>query len=305
MLRGSFVAIITPFHENGDLDLETLKKLVEWQIESGTDGIVCCGTTGEDPMLSDEECKIVIKTVVQTARKRVLVIAGTGTCATHSTVERTREAYRLGVDGVLVIVPYYSRPTIEGCLAHYTEVGKVGIPTIIYYNPARTGFHLTAQQVGALSEIPSMAGIKDSSGSTEFIDGLKLYTKLPILSGDDVVSFDHLKKGASGVISIIANVIPSEWKEMIHLALEGDFMRSQAIFEKYLPLCKSVVMEPNPQGIKYAAHLLGKSSPTLRLPLVQPRESTRLAIERELRYSLNLSFDGLNLGLCGLESFKR
>lgn len=283
MLKGSYVALITPFKENGDLDLEALEKLVEWQIESGTDGIICCGTTGEDPTLSDEDCKVVIKTVVKTARKRVTVIAGTGTCATHSTVERTREASRLGVDGVLVIVPYYSRPTFEGCLAHYTEVGKVGTPTIIYYNPARTGCRLTAAQIGAISHLPSMAGIKDSSGTTDLIEELKTHTQLPIMSGDDVVAFEHLKRGASGVISIIANVIPTEWKEMIDLSLKGDFAGAQVIFEKCLPLCQSVVIEPNPQGIKYAAHVLGKCRPDLRLPLVQPRESTKLIIETALR----------------------
>jgi 4-hydroxy-tetrahydrodipicolinate synthase len=282
MFKGSFVAIITPFKEDGDLDLDALKKLVEWHIESGTDAIVCCGTTGEDPTLSDEERTLVIKTVLETTRKRAPVIAGTGTNNTRSTVEQTREALEMGVDAALVIMPYYNRPTFEGCVAHFTEVGKVGLPVIIYYNPVRTGVRLTGKQLAALGDLPGMAAIKDASGSVDFIDTLNPHTKLPIFSGDDALAFDQLKKGASGVISVIANLIPVEWKEMVHLALKGDFIQSQEIFEKVLPLCQALMIETNPQGVKYAVHLLGKSRPDLRLPLVQPRDSTKLAIENAL-----------------------
>ena len=282
MFSGSIVAIITPFKENGDLDLDALKKLVQWHLQVGTDAIVCCGTTGEDPTLSDEERTAVIKIVLETVCKKVPVIAGVGTNDTRSTVERTREAKELGVDAALVIMPYYNRPTFEGCLAHFTEVSKVGLPAVIYYQPGRTGVSLTAQQIAALGDLPCMAAIKDASGIVNFIDELKVHTKLPIFSGDDVIALEQLKKGAAGVISIVANIIPAEWKEMVHFSLKGEFRRAQEIFTRVFPLCSSLVIETNPQGVKYAAHLLGKSSPHLRLPLVQPRESTKLAIEKAL-----------------------
>lgn len=282
MLKGSIVALITPFQENGDVDLQTLKKLVEWHVEQGTDGIVCCGTTGEAPTLSDEEQFAIFKTVIETARKRLKVIAGTGTYNTRHTVERTREALKLGADGALVVMPYYSRPTFEGCLAHFTEVARVGLPTIIYYHPGRTGVRLTAEQLGAIGALPSMAGIKEASGTTDFIHLLKQQTHLPIYSGDDTLALDHLKAGAQGVISIVANLIPQEWKEMIHAFLRGDQDRSQEIFKQLRPLCESLVIETNPQGVKYAASLLGRTTPYLRLPLVQPRESTQEAIKQAL-----------------------
>lgn len=282
MFKGSIVALITPFQENGDVDLEALKNLVEWHIEQGTDAIVCCGTTGEAPTLSDEEHFVIFKTAIKTANKRLKIIAGTGTYDTRHTVDRTHKALRLGADGALVVMPYYNRPTFEGCLAHFTEVGRVGLPTIIYYNPGRTCVRLTAEQLGVIGDLPSMVGIKDASGTTDFIQALKLHTKLPIYSGDDILAWDHLKAGAQGVISIVANIIPREWKEMIHAYLDGHHERSQKLFERLLPLCQSLVIETNPQGVKYAASLLGKSTPYLRLPLVQPRELTRQAIQRAM-----------------------
>lgn len=286
MFKGSIVALITPFQDNGELDLEALKKLVEWHIEQGTDAIVCCGTTGESPTLSDEEHFAIFKTAIETANKRVPIIAGTGTYNTRHTVYRTREALRLGADGALIVMPYYSRPTFEGCLAHFTEAGRVGLPTIIYYHPGRTGVRLTAEQLAAIGNLPSMVGIKEASGTPDFIQALKLHTPLPIYSGDDTLALDHLKAGAQGVISIVANLVPREWKEMVHAYLNGNDEKSQEAFEKFLPLCQSLVIETNPQGVKYAASLLGISCPYLRLPLVQPKETTRQAIQRAIELNI-------------------
>lgn len=278
MLKGSLVAIVTPFTESGELDLDALKKLALWHVEAGTDGIVCCGTTGEDPTLSDEERTLVIKTVIEAVGKRVPVIAGAGTNDTRTTVQRTQEAKELGADAALVIIPYYNRPTFEGCLAHFTEVGKADLPTIIYYHPLRTGVTLKPKELAALGDLPSMVGIKDCSNSLEYLDELMKCTKLPIFTGVDVPTFDQLKKGIAGVISVVANIIPGEWKEMVHFCLSGEFDRAQEIFEKLLPLCLALEIETNPHGIKYAVHLLGKCSPHLRLPLVQPREATKAAL---------------------------
>lgn len=282
MIKGSIVALITPFKERGEVDFEALKRLVEWQVEAGTDAIACCGTTGEDPTLSEEERRAVLKVVFETVRKRVPVIMGTGTNNTRTSVSNMYEAKEMGADIALVIMPYYNKPTYEGCLAHFEELSRVGFPYIIYYNPSRTGGRLTVEQLGALADLPNVVAIKDASGSVEFTEQLKTMTQVPIFSGDDVIAFEQIKKGAAGVISIVANIMPREWKEMIDLALEGQFEKSAEIYEKLMPLCQSLVIETNPQGVKYAAHLLGKCGPYLRLPLVQPRATTKSAIEGAL-----------------------
>ena len=282
MIKGSLVALITPFQENGDVDFEALKRLVEWHIEQGTDGFVCCGTTGEAPTLSDEEHHLIFKTVITTARKRVLVIAGTGTYDTRHSVARTREALELGADAALVITPYYNRPTLEGCKAHFTEIGRVGLPVIIYYNPGRTGGRFSAEQLATIAQSPSVVGIKDSSGTTHFIQELQQYTDLPIYSGDDIFTFAHLKAGAQGAVSVVGNIIPRQWKEMVQQCLSGNLAQAEELFNKLLPLCQSVGIETNPQGIKYAAHVMGLSTPYMRLPLIQPAESTQAKIREAI-----------------------
>lgn len=279
MIKGSIVALITPFKENGEIDYEALKNLVEWHVAAGTDAIACCGTTGEDPTLSDAERREVLKVVLETVQKRVPVIMGTGTNNTRTSVANMHEAKEMGAECALVIMPYYNRPTYEGCLAHFEELSRVGFPYIIYYNPIRTGVRLTAEQLGALADLPNVVAIKDASGSVDFTEQLKTLTQVPIFSGDDVIAFEQLKKGAAGVISIVANVVPSEWKEMVHHALAAQYEKSAEIYERLIPLCQSLVIETNPQGVKYAAHLLGKCEPYLRLPLVQPRSTTKSAIE--------------------------
>ncbi len=282
MIKGSIVALITPFKENGEVDYEALKNLVEWHIEAGTDAIACCGTTGEDPTLSEQERREVLQVVLETVRKRVPVIMGTGTNNTRTSVANMVEAKEMGADIALVIMPYYNKPTYEGCLAHFEVLSCVGFPYIIYYNPTRTGGRLTVEQLGALAELPNVVAIKDASGSVDFTEQLKTLTQVPIFSGDDVIAFEQLKRGAAGVISIIANVMPKEWKEMVHSALAGQFEKSAEIYDRLTPLCQSLVIETNPQGVKYAAHLLGKCGPYLRLPLVQPRATTKSAIEGAL-----------------------
>ncbi len=299
MFKGSMVALITPFKESGEIDVENLRELVQRQVKHETDAIVCCATTGEAPTLSPEEHTLVVKTVIEAVKKRIGVIVGTGTYDTRVTVRRTEEALRMGADGALVVMPYYNRPTFEGCLAHFTEVGRVGLPTIIYYHPGRTGVRLTAEQLGEISRLPSMVGIKDCSGNLDFIRALRFHTQLPIFSGDDTLAFAHLKEGAQGVISPVANLIPVEWKEMIHCFLKGDIKRAQELFETYLPLCEAVVIENNPQGLKYAAHLLGLCAPYLRLPLVQIRESSKEVIRQALqRNLLKKSSAPLSLSFC-------
>jgi 4-hydroxy-tetrahydrodipicolinate synthase len=282
MFKGSVVALITPFTEEGEVDYEAFKRLVDWHVSEGTDAIVCCGTTGEAPTLSFEEQLKLFKTAVDVSNKKVPIIAGTGTYDTRKTVERTQKAQELGVDGCLVVVPYYSRPTPEGCIAHYTEINKVGLPMIVYHHPGRTGIRLSAEVLAEISKLSSVFAIKEASGGLELIQEIRQLSDISIFSGDDTLAFDMMKLGAIGVISIVANVIPREWKEMAQSFLKGNLEYARELNALYAPLVQTMVLETNPQCVKYAVSLLGKCWPHLRLPLLQPRETSKLLIVRAL-----------------------
>lgn len=275
MFKGSIVALITPFTKELELDVKALRDLIEWHIEEGTDAIMCCGTTGESPTLSHEEKMQIFQIAVETARGRVPIIAGTGTYDTRVSVQNTKEAKELGVDGCLIVVPYYNRPTPEGCLAHYREVSKVGLPFIIYHHPARTGITLSAENLAEIASLPHAVGIKEGSGGLEITKRLRELTNVPVFSGDDDITLSLMDLGAAGGISIVANVIPGIWKQIVQT-------RSQSLCDQVAPLFKSLVIETNPQGVKYALSLLKRSSAFLRLPMVQPRQSTKEQIEQAL-----------------------
>ncbi|MGR3973855.1 MAG: 4-hydroxy-tetrahydrodipicolinate synthase [Candidatus Rhabdochlamydia sp.] len=279
MLKGSLTALVTPFQENGDVDFNSLKYLIEKQIEAQTDGIVCCGTTGESSTLSDEEHFLIFETAVKTARNRIPIIAGTGTNNTRHTVYRTQEALKRGVNAALVVVPYYNRPTFEGCLAHFEAVSQIHLPFIIYHHPGRTAVSLAQEELAHLTHIPFVIGIKEASGSAEMIQFLHQRTAVPIYSGDDGLAFSHLTAGAEGVISIVSNLYPKEWKKMIHTFFEGDLSTSKAVFDLMRPVCESLVIESNPQGIKYAVSLTTPCTAVLRLPLLTPTRLTQTHIQ--------------------------
>ena len=278
MFKGSVVAIITPFTVDGEVDFKAFKELIDWHALEGTHAIVCCGTTGEAPTLSTEEQMEIFKAAIDVSNKRVPIIAGTGTYDTRKTVEKTKKAKALGADGCLVVVPYYSRPTPEGCIAHYTEVSKVGLPTIVYHHPGRTGIKLSAQVLAEIAELPSMVAIKEASGGLELIEEIRKISDVPVFSGDDSLTYGMMERGAVGVISVVANVIPKAWKEMTENFLQGNRKASKELETLYATLVQSLGLETNPQCVKYAVSLLGKCQPNLRLPLLQPREATKLAI---------------------------
>jgi 4-hydroxy-tetrahydrodipicolinate synthase len=282
MFKGSIAALITPFTDEGEVDFEALKHLVDWHAQEGSDAIMCCGSTGEAPTLSSEEQYKVIKTAVEVARKRLPVIAGTGTYDTRKTVANTEKAKELGADGCLVVVPYYNRPTPEGCIAHYREINKVGLPMIVYHHPGRTGIRLSARHLVEISQLSSVAAIKDSTGSVDLIKEVKQMTDVPTLCGDDTLTYEMLECGAVGGVSIVANVIPKAWSEMVNSFLQGDLQRAKELDALYAPLYNSLVLEINPLGVKYAVSLLKKCRPHLRLPLLQPKEATKLVILKEL-----------------------
>jgi len=283
MFSGSFVALVTPFTEARQVDEEALVQLIEWHIASGTDGIVCLGTTAETPTLSQEEQIAILKTAIATAKKRVPIIAGTGFNDTKKTVKQTEIAQALGADGCLVILPYYNRPTPEGCLAHFKEIAEIGLPIIVYTHAGRTGIRLPPKTLRQICALPSVVGLKEGPGDLELAMALIAETKTAVFSGDDASTLAFLASGANGVFSIVANLIPAEWKQLIELCLKSDFVQARALYYRYHSLCKALVLENNPQPLKWALYLMGKCAPHLRLPLVEPTEETKKAIEEAVR----------------------
>jgi len=267
-LEGSFVAIVTPFSPDGKtVDYAQLEKLVEFQIEGGTDGIIPAGTTGETPTLSHEEHKKVIETVVRKANKRVKVIAGTGSNSTEKTIEMTRFAKEAGADAVLVVVPYYNKPTQEGLYLHYKAVAEVGIPVVLYNVPSRSGAGLTAKTVARLAKIPNIVAIKEASGSLDQVSEILSSSDITVLSGDDSLTLPMMAIGAKGVISVIANVVPDRTKKLVSLALAGDYEAARKVHLELFKLCRVMFVESNPIPVKTAMALLGLCDASLRLPL--------------------------------------
>ncbi len=277
MFLGSAVALITPFDEENQIDILSLQNLIEWHIEEKTDALVVCGTT---PTLSDEEKDIVIETAIKTAKGRIPIIAGTGCYDTKKTIEATQKALSKGVDACLVIVPYYNRPTPKGVVEHFKKVAALGLPTIVYHHPVRTGTTLTLSTLIELSQIPHVVGIKEASGKVDLCLNLSAYTY--VYAGDDQLTIPMMATGAKGVISIVANLFPKENKHLTQLCLQNRFSEALEIARTFSRLNEALVSEPNPQCVKYALHLMGKCLPHLRLPLLMPEEKTQETLKNAL-----------------------
>jgi 4-hydroxy-tetrahydrodipicolinate synthase len=271
----SIVALPTPFTQQDEVDYDSLAALVEWHIAEGTDAIMVCGSTGEAPTLSSEEQSRIIQTAIESAKGRVPVIAGTGTYNTKDSVKKTEVAQKLGAEACLAIVPYYNRPTPEGCLAHFHEIAKVGLPVIVYYHPGRTGVHLSPESLAAICSLENILAWKDCSGAAEMATAMRELSSIPILSGDDTNAFSLMRLGAYGVISIVANIIPRQWKEFLTTMASGNWAEAEELDKNLAPLYNAMIIESNPQCVKYALSVAGKCLPRMRLPLVVPRLSTQ------------------------------
>lgn len=287
MWTGSIVAMITPFLENGGLDLKTFRHLVALHVEQGTKGLVIGGTTGEAPTLSSEEFELLVAAAVQESRGRIPIIAGVGTYDTKTSVEKTWKAKHLGADAGIAVFPYYSRPGFEGCLAHFEAIARCGLPLMIYYHPGRTGIHLSVAELAEICSLPGVVAIKDCSGKLPEMLEVSKRSQKPLFSGDDPLIFPFLEEGAQGMVSVIGNVLPYPWGLVIEEALEGHIEKAKALYEPLKPLCTALCLETNPQCIKYAMSLMGYGAPVLRLPLVLPKKETQKRIEKELS-ALNL-----------------
>ncbi|HML74711.1 MAG TPA: 4-hydroxy-tetrahydrodipicolinate synthase [Anaerohalosphaeraceae bacterium] len=285
MFHGALVALITPFHD-GQVDYQTLEELVEFQIESGSDGIVPVGTTGESPTLSYEEHKEVIKRVVDVVAGRIPVVAGTGSNSTAEAIELTEFAKKAGADASLQVCPYYNKPTQEGFYQHFKAIAEeVDIPLVLYNIPGRCGgTGLAIDTVERLSKVENIVAIKEATGSLDFAAEIAQRTDLTILSGDDSLTLPIASVGGKGVISVVANIVPADVKAMTDLILEGDFVSARKWHRKLFPLAKSMLsLATNPIPIKAAAAMLGMASDELRLPMVPLDDSQKTKLRTMLK----------------------
>jgi 4-hydroxy-tetrahydrodipicolinate synthase len=277
MFKGSIVAIVTPF-SNGQVDYEKLRELVEFQIAGGTDAIVPCGTTGEASTLDYDEHIQVVKTVVAQVNKRVPVIAGTGSNATAEAIELSQKAKEAGVDGVLLVTPYYNKPTQEGLFLHYTAIAHaVAIPQILYNVPGRTGINMLPETVARLSALKNIVAIKEATGSLQQASEILALCgdRIDVLSGDDFITFPMMACGAKGVISVLANIMPKAVGDLTDAFFAGDLETARQLHLKTLKIGNAMFIESNPTPVKTALGLMGKCSDEVRLPLAPMSDANK------------------------------
>lgn len=285
MFKGSGVAIITPFNDEG-VDFVKLEELLEWHIAEGTDAIVICGTTGESATMTDEEQKAAIKFTVETVNKRIPVIAGAGSNDTAHSVELSKYADEIGADGLLIVTPYYNKTTQKGLIKHYeTIANEVNTPIIIYNVPGRTGLNILPQTVAELAKHPNIRGIKEASGNIAQVAEISRLVPddFYIYSGNDDMIVPLLSVGGHGVISVVANILPKDTHNMVHYFLDGDFEAAKNLQLDMKALIDSLFIEVNPIPVKEAMNILGMNVGECRLPLVSMSEDNRAKLEAEIR----------------------
>ncbi|MFH5834787.1 4-hydroxy-tetrahydrodipicolinate synthase [Proteiniclasticum sp. C24MP] len=282
---GAGVALITPF-KNGEIDYASLKRLIEWQIEEGTDALIMAGTTGESATMSKEEKLALFSFTVDLVQGRVPVIAGTGSNCTSDTISLSVEAERIGVDGLLLVTPYYNKPSQRGLYAHYKAVADaVKLPVILYNVPGRTSVDLLPETVVKLAEISNIVGLKEASGEPDRAAVILQEVKenFRVYSGNDNEIYDFMAKGAHGVISVLSNVVPKAVHEMVYDYVEGRAEKSLASQRAYENLTSSLFMETNPVPAKEALNLMGYEAGEFRLPLVGLEEQNKEKLISVLR----------------------
>jgi 4-hydroxy-tetrahydrodipicolinate synthase len=297
MITGSLVAIVTPMKEDGALDLAAFRKLIDWHVAEGTDGIVVVGTTGESPTVDFDEHKELIRIAVQHSKGRIPIIAGTGGNSTAEAIELTESAKKAGATASLSVVPYYNKPTQEGIYRHFRKIAEaVDLPMILYNVPARTVADMQNDTVLRLSEVPGIIGIKDASANIE--RGTDLIRRMPrnfaIYSGEDVTSLALILLGGHGVISVTANVAPKLMHQMCAAALVGDVKKARDINLKLLMLHQRLFVETSPAPVKWAMAEMGLIENGLRLPLVPLSEKSKDAV-REALHEAGVALPGLRV----------
>lgn len=283
MFKGSYVAIATPF-KNGKPDEEAFRRLIEFQIENGTDGLVPCGCTGEAATLNMDEQKRLIEIAVETVDKRIPVIAGTGSNCTREAIELTVAAKKVGCDGALVITPYYNKPTPEGQYRHYSEIAKkADMPIMLYNVPSRTGISLLPSTVARLSKVDNIVVIKEAAGSVQQVVDILSLCDITVMSGDDSMTFPFMAVGATGVVSVAANVIPAEIKALTQAFLDGDIDKAREIHYQVQEICGAMFIETNPLPVKTTLSLMGMCEKEWRLPLCEMEKENEAKLKTVLK----------------------
>jgi 4-hydroxy-tetrahydrodipicolinate synthase len=284
MFKGSLPALITPF-KNGEVDEEGFRSFVEWQIEEGSDGLVPVGTTGESPTLSHDEHKRVVEICIDQAKGRVPVVAGAGSNSTAEAVELTAHAKEAGADAVLVVTPYYNKPSQKGMYAHFAAVAEVGIPVLIYNIPGRSIVDMSVETMSELAKLPNIVGVKDATADLS----RPLLTRAAMngaefchLSGEDGTAVPFLAAGGHGCISVSANIAPRMCSDMQRAWREGDLETCFKLQDRLTPVHAAMFCEPSPGPVKYAAELIGKCRSEVRLPITEISESTKQRVRDAL-----------------------
>ena len=288
MFTGAMTAIVTPFRNDGSLDEARLKEQVEFQIAQGINGLVPVGTTGESPTLDFDEHERVIALTVEFAAGRVPVVAGTGANATTEAIQLHAFAKRAGATACLSVNPYYNKPTQEGLYRHFmTLADEVDLPIVLYNIPGRTGITMSAQTVARLNAHPNIVAIKEATGSMDMASEIMSLCDIAVVSGDDSATLPLMSIGATGVISVASNLVPGHVKRLTSLALAGNFAEARTIHANLFPFIKTLFLDGNPAGIKYAMKVAGLDSGEMRLPLWEASEGTKkLVMEQVQRLGL-------------------
>jgi 4-hydroxy-tetrahydrodipicolinate synthase len=284
-IRGCGTALATPFSEDGTLDVDALRGLVEFQLSEGIDFLVPCGTTGEAPTLEHEEYLGVVRVVTQEAKGKVPVIAGAGGNNTKKICSLVQDLQSLGVQGILSVAPYYNKPTQEGLYQHFKTIAdSTDLPVILYNVPSRTSSNILPETVARLAEISNIIGIKEASGSiTQQMDVLRMVPpNFRVLSGDDAFTFPLMALGGAGVISVVSNEIPRQMTNLAHLMLEGKYEEARKLNASLLPLMQANFIETNPIPVKAALAMMGKIKEVYRLPMCAMKPENRAKLEKVL-----------------------
>lgn len=292
MFKGSIPALITPF-KDGEIDWPAFDQFVEWQIEQGSHALVPTGTTGESPTLTHDEHNAIVERCVQIVKRRVPVIAGTGSNSTREAIELTRHARDVGADAALVIAPYYNKPTQEGMIAHFTAIhDEADLPIILYNVPGRCVVDIKNETIATLAKLPNIVGLKDATDDLSRPKALRemIGEDFCLLSGEDASIGSYLKQGGDGIISVVANIAPAQSSKLHNAWQSGDLETFEDMCALLLPLGRDLFCEPSPTPVKYAASVLGLCENELRLPLVQATAEARTKIDAAMAHA------GLNAG---------
>ncbi|MBN8912795.1 MAG: 4-hydroxy-tetrahydrodipicolinate synthase [Rhizobiales bacterium] len=284
MFKGSITALITPFR-NGQLDEDALRHLVEWQIAEGTHGLVPTGTTGESPTLNFDEHKRVIDVTIEVSRGRVPVIAGTGSNATDEAIDLSKHAEKSGADGLLIVNPYYNKPTQDGLYAHFKAINDaVGIPIVIYNIPSRTNVDMSVATMARIFELKNVVGVKDATANLARVSQQRaaMGPDFIQLSGEDATALGFMAHGGHGCISVASNVVPRLCAEFENTLMKGDFAAARSMQDRLLPLFDALFVETNPGPVKYAASRLGLCAAEMRLPMVPITDAAKKVVDAAL-----------------------